>query len=122
MVVAQFRAACSARPGDEGFDAVVREASALSAQFARLWGRGDVQDGGTLHKEMDHPLVGTLLFETTQLHVPVRPDLNIVLHNPRPGTDTAAKLTRLTSAEGRRWGAPHAGETGRGGERYSVAG
>ncbi|WSV49162.1 helix-turn-helix transcriptional regulator [Streptomyces decoyicus] len=122
MVVAQYRAACSARPGDEGFDAVVREASALSAEFTGLWGRGDVQDGGTLHKEMDHPLVGTLLFESTQLRIPARPDLNIVLHNPRPGTDTAAKLERLTSAEGRRWGAPRAGEAERGGERYSVAG
>nr|WP_281066866.1 helix-turn-helix transcriptional regulator [Streptomyces inhibens] len=110
LVVAQYRAACSARPGDEGFGAVVRETASLSAEFAGLWARGDVQDGGQLHKEMDHPLVGALLFETTQLRIPVRPDLNIVLHNPRPETDTAAKLEWLTSPEGRRGG------------MYSVAG
>ncbi|MEI5131326.1 helix-turn-helix transcriptional regulator [Streptomyces libani] len=103
-IVAQYRAAWSARPGDEGFDEVVREASALSEEFTELWGRGDVQDGGQLHKEMDHPLVGALLFEATQLRVPVRPDLNIVLHHPRPETDTAAKLEWLTSPEGRRGG------------------
>lgn len=104
LVVAQFRAACSVRPGDEGFDAVVRETSAASAEFTELWARADVQDGGTLHKELDHPLVGALLFETTLLRIPVRPDLNIVLHNPRPESDTAAKLEWLTSPEGRRGG------------------
>lgn len=104
LVVAQFRAACSVRPGDEGFDAVVRETSALSAEFAELWARADVQDGGTLHKEMAHPQVGALLFETTLLQIPVRPDLSIVLHNPRPESDTAAKLEWLTSPEGRRGG------------------
>ncbi|MEU7430830.1 helix-turn-helix transcriptional regulator [Streptomyces sioyaensis] len=110
MIVAQFRAACSVRPGDEGFDAVVRETSALSAEFAELWARADVQDGGTLHKELAHPLVGALLFETTLLQIPVRPDLSIVLHNPRAESDTAAKLEWLTSPEGRRGG------------MYSVAG
>ncbi|MEU5547393.1 helix-turn-helix transcriptional regulator [Streptomyces sioyaensis] len=104
LVVAQFRAACSVRPGDEGFDAVVRETSALSAEFAELWARADVQDGGTLHKEMAHPLVGALLFETTLLQIPVRPDLSIVLHNPRSESDTATKLEWLTSPEGRRGG------------------
>ncbi|MFG2137433.1 helix-turn-helix transcriptional regulator [Streptomyces sp. NPDC048650] len=109
-LVAQYRAACSARPGDEGFDEVVREAAAASEEFAALWALGDVQDGGQLQKEMEHPLAGTLAFETTQLQVPVRPDLNIVLHNPRPGTDTAQKLEWLASPEGRRGG------------MYSVAG
>ena len=104
LVVAQFRAACSERPGDEGFDEVVREVAAASEEFAALWALGDVQDGGQLHKEMDHPLVGALLFETTQLRVPVRPDLTVVLHNPRPETDTAQKLEWLTSPEGRRGG------------------
>ncbi|MEW1750573.1 helix-turn-helix transcriptional regulator [Streptomyces angustmyceticus] len=121
LVVAQYRAACSVRPGDEGFDAVVREVSGLSAEFAGLWKRGDAQDGGTLHKEMDHPLVGTLLFESTQLRIPVRPDLTIVLHQPRPGTTTEAKLERLVSPEGRRWGSRASG-AGRGDEVSSLAG
>ncbi|GCD45897.1 transcriptional regulator [Streptomyces paromomycinus] len=112
VVVAQYRAAWSNRPGDEGYESVVRELSAASEEFAELWARGDVQDGGQIHKELEHPLVGTLLFETTQLRVPARPDLTIVLHNPRRSaeTDTAAKLEWLTSPEGRRGG------------MYSVAG
>ncbi|UNO44176.1 helix-turn-helix transcriptional regulator [Streptomyces sp. MST-110588] len=103
-VVAQFRAACSERPGDEGYEEVVRAASQASQEFAELWALGDVQDGGQIQKEIEHPLVGALYFESTQLRVPARPDLTVVLHNPQPATDTAAKLEWLTSPEGRRGG------------------
>ncbi|MEC4014779.1 helix-turn-helix transcriptional regulator [Streptomyces sp. H27-D2] len=103
-VVAQFRVACSQHPDDEGFAEVVRQVSEASPEFAELWARRDVEAGGQLHKELEHPLVGALFFESTQLNIPARPDLVIVLHNPRPATDTAAKLEWLTSPEGRRGG------------------
>lgn len=47
-------------------------------------------------------MTGTLHVESTQLRVPARPDLAIVLHTPLPGTGTAEKLEWLTSPEGRR--------------------
>ncbi|WP_344072575.1 helix-turn-helix transcriptional regulator [Streptomyces crystallinus] len=101
-VVAQFRAACFERPDDEGFQEVVEEASRLSAEFAELWGRRDILPAGQVRKEFQHPVVGTLFVESTQLRVPARPDLAIVLHNPLPEGDTAAKLEWLASPEGRR--------------------
>ncbi|MEU5806493.1 helix-turn-helix transcriptional regulator [Streptomyces sp. NPDC047718] len=101
-VVAQFRAACSERPDDEGFLAVVEEARELSPEFTALWERRDVRPGGLLRKEIEHPAVGPLFFESTQLRVPARPDLAIILHTPLPATDTAEKLEWLTSPEGRR--------------------
>ncbi|MBB4892535.1 transcriptional regulator with XRE-family HTH domain [Streptomyces olivoverticillatus] len=109
-VVAQFRAAWSERPDDEGFGLIVEELSGESEEFTDLWARGDVVPGGQLVKEMQHPLVGTLAFESTHLRVPARPDLTIVMHNPVGDTDTAAKVEWLTSPEGRRGG------------MYSVAG
>lgn len=42
QVVAQFRAACSERPEDEGFQAVVSEAKERSPEFAELWDRRDI--------------------------------------------------------------------------------
>lgn len=102
QVVAQFRAACSDHPHDEGFRAVVEEARELSTEFAELWERRDVEPGGQLQKQMDHPVVGRLYVESTQLRVPARPDLAIVLHTPLPGTETAEKLEWLTSPAGRR--------------------
>ncbi|WP_052681787.1 MmyB family transcriptional regulator [Saccharothrix sp. ST-888] len=101
-VVAQFRLAASERPGDTGYQAIVDELAEVSPEFAEIWARGDVKAGGMLHKEIDHPSVGRLCFESTQLRVPERPDLTIVLHNPGKGTDTAAKLEWLASPEGRR--------------------
>ncbi|MER5306493.1 helix-turn-helix transcriptional regulator [Streptomyces sp. NPDC002773] len=101
-VVAQFRSACSECPDDEGFRAVVEEAKEASPEFAELWERRDILPGGQNRKEMEHPLVGTLVVEATQLRVPARPDLVIVMHTPLPEADTAEKLEWLVSPEGRR--------------------
>ncbi|MER6995069.1 helix-turn-helix transcriptional regulator [Streptomyces sp. NPDC000410] len=101
-VVAQFRAACSECPDDEGFRALVEEAKEASAEFTELWERRDIAPGGQLTKELEHPLVGTLCLESTQLKLPARPDLTIVLHTPLAEQDTAAKLEWLASPEGRR--------------------
>lgn len=101
-VVAQFRMAASERPGDPEFQAVVDELAEISPEFAEIWARNEVMAGGMMYKQLLHPLVGMLHFESTQLRVPERPDLTIVLHNPEQGTDTAAKLERLASPEGRR--------------------
>ncbi|KOX30920.1 DNA-binding protein [Streptomyces sp. NRRL F-6491] len=101
-VVAQFRSACSECPDDEGFRAVVEEARALSGEFAELWDRRDVLPGGQHRKELEHPLAGTLVVEATQLRIPARPDLVIVMHTPLPEADTAAKLEWLVAPEGRR--------------------
>ncbi|MFJ6795103.1 helix-turn-helix transcriptional regulator [Streptomyces sp. NPDC091268] len=101
-VVAQFRAACAEHPEDEGFQAVIEEAYGLSPEFAALWERQDVRPGGQLRKHIEHPVVGGLRVESTQLRVPARPDLSIVLHTPLPGTDTAEKLEWLASPQGRR--------------------
>ncbi|WP_433238449.1 helix-turn-helix transcriptional regulator [Streptosporangium sp. CA-135522] len=99
-VVATFRAAVAQHPANEDVREVVAEISAASPEFAELWARHDVRAAGVLTTEVRHPEVGALDFETTQLRVPSRPDLTIVLHHPRPGTDTAAKLARLTSSDG----------------------
>ncbi|MEU6988121.1 helix-turn-helix transcriptional regulator [Streptomyces sp. NPDC046324] len=102
QVVAQFRAACSECPDDDGFRAVVEEAKEVSAEFAELWERRDIAPGGQIRKEIGHPVVGELHLESTQLRVPARPDLTIVMHTPLPAADTEAKLTWLVSPEGRR--------------------
>jgi transcriptional regulator with XRE-family HTH domain len=105
-VVAQFRAACSACPDDEGFQAVLAQLKEASPEFTRLWEERDIEDAGQIRKELDHPLVGLLVLESTAMKVPARPDLTIVLHTPLDEADTAAKLEWLASPEARR-GALH---------------
>ncbi|MGW7383744.1 helix-turn-helix transcriptional regulator [Streptomyces sp. NPDC054794] len=101
-VVAQFRAACAARPDDEGFQAVLAEVRAASEEFGALWEERDIEDAGQIRKELDHPVVGLLVVESTLMKVPARPDLAIVLHTPLDEANTAAKLEWLASPEGRR--------------------
>lgn len=102
-VVAQFRAACTASPDDEGLRAVLDELrESAGPEFARLWDERDIQDAGVIRKELDHPLVGLLCVESTAMKVPARPDLTIVLHTPLDEAHTAAKLEWLASPEGRR--------------------
>ncbi|MFI9046434.1 hypothetical protein [Streptomyces sp. NPDC053427] len=73
-------------------------------------------------KGLEHPLIGTLRFETTTLRVPARPDLTVVRHNPLPDSDTAAKPARLVSPEGRARRRPLASVAECGGGTYPVAG
>ncbi len=101
-VVAQFRAACSASPDDEGFQAVLAQLRDDSADFVRMWEERDIEDAGQIRKELEHPLVGLLCVESTALKVPARPDLTIVLHTPLDEANTAAKLEWLASPQGRR--------------------
>ena len=101
-IVAEYRATAVEFPDDEGFRVIVDELREASPLFAELWARGDVRPAGTRMKHVEHPLVGQLIFESTQLKVPNRPDLIVSLHNPAPDTDTAAKLEWLSSPEARR--------------------
>lgn len=101
-VVAQFRAACSARPEDDGYHEILARLHAESEEFTALWERRDIQDAGVIRKELDHPLVGLLCVESTAMKVPARPDLTVVLHTPLEEANTAAKLEWLASPEGRR--------------------
>ncbi|MFF0017020.1 helix-turn-helix transcriptional regulator [Streptomyces sp. NPDC005374] len=101
-VVAQFRAASSARPHDEGFQELLARLMEASDHFTELWERRDIEDAGVIRKELDHPLVGLLCVESTAMRVPARPDLTVVLHTPLDEANTAAKLEWLASPEGRR--------------------
>ncbi|MFE9423425.1 helix-turn-helix transcriptional regulator [Kitasatospora sp. NPDC006697] len=101
-VLAQFRLAAAERPGDHGYQRILAELSEQSPEFGELWARGDVRAPGQLTKVLAHPTAGELHFESTQLKVPARPDLTIVMLNPVAGTGTAEQLEWLTSPEGRR--------------------
>lgn len=100
MVVAAFRAVASEHREDRGYQQVIDELLAGSPEFADLWVRQDVQLPGVVVNEVEHPVLGTLIFESSQLQLPARPDLTVVFYNPLAGTDTAAKVRRLLAGAG----------------------
>ncbi|GAA4434638.1 helix-turn-helix transcriptional regulator [Actinokineospora soli] len=97
LAVAQFRAGAAARYDDPRFTELVTELSARSDEFAALWHRHDVLDARVKHKDLDHPDVGRLSFDTQSWQLD-GPDVRLFLHVPRRLTDTRAKLARLLRA------------------------
>ena len=104
QVVAQYRSEMTACPGDKVFHQIVETLTTQSPEFAHLWATQDVQNSGVNIKTINHPQAGLMHFEATLLNVPNRPDLRVVLHNPREATDTAAKVEWLLAEDERRRG------------------
>jgi hypothetical protein len=97
-VVAAFRADAAQHPADPTFDRIVDDLSAISPDFVELWERHDVGPHLQSVKAVRHPEAGELVFDKTTVAVTDRPDLYLVLYNPRPGTPTAQRLDRLMQA------------------------
>ncbi|MER7129413.1 helix-turn-helix transcriptional regulator [Streptosporangium saharense] len=83
-VVAAYRADWARFPGDPGFERVVTGLGAVSPDFAELWERHEVGVPAQAVNALRHPQTGELFFDTTTLTVADRPDLHLVLYNPRP--------------------------------------
>ncbi len=94
-VLAEFRAE-SARYADEAwFKRLIADLQRVSPEFRAWWPRHDVRGRSDELKEIEHPLVGCLMFEHTTLQVPTQPDLKIMIYTPLPETDTLEKLLQL---------------------------
>ena len=94
-MAAMFRAESAHHPGDGHFAEIAADLASISDDFAEVWARHDVIEPGPGVKAVMHPAVGDLVFENVPLPLPGRPGERLVLHNPRPGTDTAEKLETL---------------------------
>ncbi|MFI6869353.1 helix-turn-helix transcriptional regulator [Nocardia sp. NPDC050406] len=94
-VAAAYRADAAHFPEDPEFHRVADNLSALSPEFADLWSRHEVGVPTQSTNALRHPEVGELHFEATTLVFADHPDRNLVLYNPRPDTDTEARLDRL---------------------------
>ncbi|MFE3187427.1 helix-turn-helix transcriptional regulator [Nocardia sp. NPDC059240] len=94
-VVAAYRADTALCPDDPGFRTVTDELASRSPEFAALWSRHDVGTAQQALNALQHPQVGPLYFDTTTLTLTDQPDRHIVLYNPNPAHDTAARLADM---------------------------
>ncbi|MEO3869439.1 helix-turn-helix transcriptional regulator [Nonomuraea sp. B12E4] len=94
-VAAGFRGDAARYPDDPEFDRIAADLAAVSPEFAELWSRHDVGEHTSAVKAVDHPEAGLLVFDATLLPLPDHPGHNLILHNPRPGTGTEARLAAL---------------------------
>ena len=94
-VLAEFRADSVRYADDEWFKRLIADLQHVSPEFRAWWPRHDVRGRSDGRKDIEHPLVGCLMFEHTTLQVPTAPELKVMIYTPLPETNTLAKLQQL---------------------------
>ena len=94
-VLEEFRADSVRFADEEWFKCLIADLQRVSPEFRAWWPRHDVRGRSDALKNINHPLVGCLMFEHTTLQVPHRPELKVQIYTPLPETDTLAKIRQL---------------------------
>ena len=94
-VIAEFRADSVHFADEEWFKRLVADLQNISPEFRAWWPRHDVRGIADTRKDMEHPVLGCLMFEHTTLQVPMTPELKIMIYTPVPETDTLERLHQL---------------------------
>jgi len=94
-ILAEFRADSARYADEEWFKCLIADLQHVSPEFRAWWPHYDVRGRDDARKDIEHPLVGRLMFEHTTLQVPTMPELKIMIYTPLPETDTLEKLQQL---------------------------
>jgi hypothetical protein len=94
-ILAEFRADSAHYADEAWFKRLIADLQRVSPEFRAWWPRHDVRGRAEARKDIEHPLVGKLMFEHTTLQVPTKPELKIMIYTPLPETDTLEKLQQL---------------------------
>ncbi|WP_415572836.1 helix-turn-helix transcriptional regulator [Gluconobacter sp.] len=95
-VVAAFRADAIRAGASAEVDALVKDLSASSPEFATLWQNNDVQIYGEGTKRLKHPNVGMINLEYSGFAVEGRPELGLIVYNPATDSDLERVRTLIT--------------------------
>lgn len=98
-VLAEFRADSVRFAHEEWFKCLIADLQRVSPEFRTWWPRHDVRGQADVRKELEHPVVGHLMFEHTTLQVSTMPELKIMIYTPLPETDTLEKLQQLMAQD-----------------------
>jgi transcriptional regulator with XRE-family HTH domain len=98
LMAAKFRADHARHIGDPTFEQLVTTLRKSSPEFCKLWGKHEVAQSGPGRKTVNHPVVGTLLFEHAVFNPQETPEQRMILMSPLPDEDTPAKLASLLSS------------------------
>ena len=99
LAVAKFRADSARHLGDPSFEELIHALRQSSQEFCKAWKRHEVARAGEGRKRLEHPVVGTLVFEHAVFHPAEAPEQRLVLYTPVAEEDTPAKLAELLDSE-----------------------
>jgi transcriptional regulator with XRE-family HTH domain len=94
-VLAEFRAESVHDVDEAWLKRLVADLQRVSPEFRAWWPRYEVGGRADARKDIEHPMVGDLMFEHTTLQVPARPELKLMVYTPLPNTETPEKLQYL---------------------------
>jgi hypothetical protein len=96
--LALFRASTGRYIGERWFTTLVADLKQVSPEFRQWWPRHDVQRVHTGKQELNHPLVGQLVLQSTTLQVIDQPNVRLIVYTPLPEGDTVQKLVALADS------------------------
>jgi len=99
-LTAMLRAQVAAEPGHPRAEELIAGLTAGSAEFARLWGRHDVEETTRGRMRVIHPLVGELSLDWDAYPMPGAPGPVLIVYTTPPGGPDAERLQRLASLAG----------------------
>jgi transcriptional regulator with XRE-family HTH domain len=95
LLVAKFRADSARNIGDPAFEDLISALEASSAEFRKLWKRHEVAGSGTGRKDLNHPVVGPLVFDHAVFNYGDLGEQRLVIYSPSCEHDTRSKLAQL---------------------------
>jgi transcriptional regulator with XRE-family HTH domain len=98
QIVATFRGSYGPHVGEPAWENFIRDLSAESEEFCRMWASGDVAPAGARIKVIQHASVGQLECVTTSLAVNGIPETRIVVYTPH-GEDSQRMLDTLLTLD-----------------------
>jgi transcriptional regulator with XRE-family HTH domain len=99
LLVAKFRADSARNIGDPAFEELVSALEASSPEFRKLWKKHEVAGVGTGRKDLDHPVVGPLVFDHAVFNHGDLGEQRLVVYSPSCEQDTRRKLSQLLEAD-----------------------
>jgi hypothetical protein len=94
QMIRQFRIDYGQHVGDLGFLKLIDQLQRLSPQFTDWWQGQDIEASAEIRKEVQHPQMGTLVFEQTAYTTLDASGIRLVLHLPMDAA-TEQKLQHL---------------------------
>ncbi len=91
----RFRSSCGKYIEDTWFVQLIEELKANSPEFNEWWPLHDIYDDSGVYKQFNHPVAGTLEFESSCFDVPDNSGLRLFIHVPLSETDSSLKMRQL---------------------------
>jgi hypothetical protein len=95
LIAAKFRADSALHLGDPSFEQLIATLRKSSPEFCKAWRKHEVARNGEGRRTIQHPVVGTMVFEHAVFNPQEAPEQRLVLYSPLPDEKTQEKLAQI---------------------------